>query len=595
MRKPWKRLAVIAAVCLLLATVLPSCSQSPDIVTSELAPELCMASFAVSDDRALYATVDTETVYYTYTAQPLFTLETPAETVGRRSTQTPIGGTGADPSASLGYFTAGQWTFHIWAYNASMQLVRQGETTLYLKKTSSGINNTIPITLYRSEIMMGHATFSIRTNNVSSNGARLSISYSRNNGTFTEETFLENTCGTVTWNQKVITNPSGFGLMISEIDGQIHVRGRATSSGTLTLSANITAGHKYYVNASYGLDGTGSRNVDCSAITLPSSAGSAVVTAGSAGYITKTITSGTDYDFVYKISVVDLTDMYGSGLEPSVVNFEKDFPKAWYSYANGEVIKKTLHTFSLDNLLAGAYVFDIKLYDNNTRIGGAAVATYILGKETAEITTSITGTIYASEHISAAFSITIPDAIVGHLGTGTYLVNGEVNTPTTFVWTPDVGSGQAVRYCWYRDGVLVQDSASNTYTWTPTTSGAFSVSCVASSSTGFEVGSAACLLNVPSIQSTFSMAWDAPNSSRSVNFVGQVGPSSLVRLHVTYIGGATVYSGYPTFTQSGSSYITQVTLPGGQTIDLSLNSNGSLTMTPTGNFSNLTVRVEGRP
>lgn len=607
MRKSWKRLAVVATVFMFLITVLPSCSQTP-IETSKSAAELVMASFAVSDDRALYAQVDTDTVYYTYTAEPLFTLESPAELVGRRTTETQIGENGSVPTASLGYFTAGRWTFHIWAYNAARQLVRQGETTIYLRKTADGISNTIPITLYRNETMTGNVSFAIITNNVSSSGANFSISYSRNNGAFTAETFLENTCETVTWNQKAVTNPSGFGLMVSEIDGQVHVRGRATSGGTLVLSQSLVNGHKYYVNASYGLDGTGSRNIDCSAISLPSTSNSAVLTAGSDGYITKTISSGTDYDFVYKISVVDLTQMYGSGSEPSKEDFERMFPKAWYSYANGEVINKTVHTFRLDGLPAGAYVFDVKLYDGTTLIGGAAVATYVLGKIPAEDTTVVTGRIYASDHISASFSITIPDAIVGTVGAyedvgGTpapvfmYQVNGAVNTETTFIWDPATGSGQAVRYCWYRDGVLVQDSTSNTahiYKWRPTTSGAFSVTCVAYSASGFEVGSSSVLLNVPSMQSTFSMAWDGPNASHSVNFVGNVGPSSLVRLHVTYIGGATVYSGYPTFTYEDGHYTSVVTLPGGQKVTLTL-VNGSLTMTPSGNLSQMTVRVEGRP
>ena len=586
-----KSLLALSLVVLAALVVCVSCSESPVSGPSEIVE----AHFSVSADRALYASVDTVVTYYTYTAEPLFSLETPAEIVGRRSSEYNLG---PSASTSLGYFTAGRWNFHLYGYNSSDQLVREGETTLYLRKTASGINNSVPVTMYRSESRKGAVTIRFKTNNVSPAGMRVGLSYSYDNGSFTEESVTDWTQKKVTWTQMMSTSVSGFGLTVSQADGLFHIRGKATSSGTLVLSSNMVSGHKYYINSSYGADGTGSNPLSCSSLSLPSTAGSVIVTASGTGAVTKAIVSGTDYDFWYKVSILDLTAMYGSGNEPDKGGFEDEFPLAWYSYPTGTVIGLKTHEITVGNLQAGAYVFNVRLYDNSVYLGGASVATYVLGTTSnpAGVTTTVTGTIYPAEHLPAAFDITIPDAISGSLGS--YMVPGTVGTAHTFTWTPSTGSGTASRYIWYLNGTQVQSGASNSYTYTPTANGTYTVNCVAVSASGTETGSAVCLLNVSSgSRATFSATWASPTSARSVNYStanGDFRASSLVRVHVVDSSGISRYTGYLSATQNSGVWSAAVNLYNGSVMTFRF-AGGTCTMTPSGtSMSGLAVTVEGQ-
>lgn len=147
---------------------------------------LACVSFSLSEEKALYAQTDTATAYYTYTAQPLFTLEHPAEIVGIRSTEYDFG---PDGGAEVGYFTAGRWRFHVYAYNAAGFLIREGETEVYLRKTASGVRNTVPVTLARSTSRTGSIRFTFVTNDVSASGGRIGISWSCDQGAFTAEEY----------------------------------------------------------------------------------------------------------------------------------------------------------------------------------------------------------------------------------------------------------------------------------------------------------------------------------------------------------------------------------------------------------------------
>lgn len=432
---------MLAAITFLMLLLAVSCNGDGGAVY----PGDAEVSFAVTeaDGKALYATVDTATAYYTYTATPLFTLSAPAEIVGVRSTEYNYGAVG---SANLGYFTAGRWTFHVYAYNAAGFLLREGETTVYLRRTTSGIANTVALTLTRSVSRKGNIRFVFTTNDVSADGSRVGLSWSYNQGSFTSETI-------------------------------------------------------------------------------------------------KTPASHSDNSATYD--------------------------------------------FTLENMQSGTYTFRISLYDGTVRIGGTTVSTYILGSSPVARTTELTGQIYPAEHLSVAFSLDIPEPITGTVGS--YTVAGRVNTATTFTWTTQ--SGTPVTYVWYRDGVEVQRSASNTYTWTPTAPGAYTMTCVGLSSSGLESGSAVCLLDVRGQRDTFSATWASPSNAKTVSYSGTAKASSLVRVEVND-GFQTLYVGYLTLTQSGNAWVSTVTVSG-KTLSFRL-SGGTLTMTPSAAMTGLNVVVEGR-
>lgn len=135
----------------------------------------------MSAEKWLTGQIDTETAEYRYTAQPLFTLENPNQIYGIASEETSIGKNG---SSYLGVFTAGKWRFHLYAYNKDGNLIREGETELYLRRTAKGLTNLIPITLYQSTSRRGSVHFAFEANMTSKDSAYVELSYSANNGSY---------------------------------------------------------------------------------------------------------------------------------------------------------------------------------------------------------------------------------------------------------------------------------------------------------------------------------------------------------------------------------------------------------------------------
>lgn len=234
-------------VFLIVMAMLSSCS--PDAVTDS--PDWNVedhdggteVSFVLSEaeEKILAANVITETAYYTYTAVPLFDLEEPNVIYGVRENEYNIG---ADGTINLGYFTAGRWTFHVYAYNRINQLLREGETTLYLKKTASGITNTVPVTLYRSVSRTGKAEFIIDSNTLSTNGSRIGISWSYNQAAFTNEiiktpTVINNANNTASYDFFLENMQSGtYTFRLSLYDGTVRVGGMTLSTYILGTRNN---------------------------------------------------------------------------------------------------------------------------------------------------------------------------------------------------------------------------------------------------------------------------------------------------------------------------------------------------------------------
>lgn len=130
--------------------------------------ELVTVSFdcSIAQEKTLTAEIDTDIALYTYTAEALFTLSDGSyvygDTNGAEKNIGPLG------SETFGSFTQGKWKFHVYAYNKDGGLVRDGETTVYLRKNDdTGLLNTVPITITRTSLRTGSVHFSFITTQVS--------------------------------------------------------------------------------------------------------------------------------------------------------------------------------------------------------------------------------------------------------------------------------------------------------------------------------------------------------------------------------------------------------------------------------------------
>lgn len=243
------------------------------------------------------------------------------------------------------------------------------------------------------------------------------------------------------------------------------------------------------------------------------------------------------------------------------------------------------YDFTLTDLQAGTYVFVVNLYDTKILLGGSAVSTYILDNAT----TQITGTVYPSEHILTAFSIEIPPAMTGTIGSQ---INGQVGTQYTFTWNPL--TGEPYKYVWRKDGTVVKESKEATWTWTPDAPGCYTISCTALSQTGLEAGTSSCLLNIQSgRREVYKAKWESPSGTKTLSYTGEIVPSSLVRLHIDD-GLTTVITTYLALVEESGVYKSNVTLPDGQKLAFTL-SNGSLSMAVTGSLEGLIVELEVSP
>ena len=151
-----------------IATILSftSCNGQVEVPASGF--DIIEVSFSPTDgeDKTLVADIDTATAYYSYVAEPLFELSSGGEVYGGTDgKEKQLGPTGTE---SAGRFTQGKWYFHVYAYNAAGALIRDGETTVYLaKNATTGLRNTVPITIYRTALRTGNAHFTFTTTSVS--------------------------------------------------------------------------------------------------------------------------------------------------------------------------------------------------------------------------------------------------------------------------------------------------------------------------------------------------------------------------------------------------------------------------------------------
>lgn len=139
-------------------------------VTVPYTEELVNIAFDCTDGeyKTVTAEIDTETAYYTYTAEALFTLSDGSYVYGdTEGKEVRIGTTGAE---IIGPFTQGKWRFHVYAYNQDDGLIRDGGTDFYIRKldTSTPFFNSIPVTIYRTALRTGNVHFLLTTTQVSS-------------------------------------------------------------------------------------------------------------------------------------------------------------------------------------------------------------------------------------------------------------------------------------------------------------------------------------------------------------------------------------------------------------------------------------------
>lgn len=164
MFRRFKRYLTVVAIFAILVLV-TSCEERIEYKPFDII-EVIFLPF-IEEEKTLIAKVDTEIAYYTYIAEPLFSLSSGGLVYGGTDgEEKDLGPTGEE---SAGRFTQGKWYFHVFAYNAKRELVRDGECIVYLAKNAvTGLKNTVPITIYRTSLKTGSVHFSFTTTAVSS-------------------------------------------------------------------------------------------------------------------------------------------------------------------------------------------------------------------------------------------------------------------------------------------------------------------------------------------------------------------------------------------------------------------------------------------
>ena len=177
---------------------------------------------------------------------------------------------------------------------------------------------------------------------------------------------------TIVWNQRLIPNPRNFGGMTCEYNpdtNQFHVYGTILSSGngsTFSWSDTIfSSGNKVYLKV-YKVDGTYSSagyisdQYSSPRISIPLSGGSGIYVVGSGNFCIPQILQvqeGDVFDIYYKVSLCDLTKMFGSdagivsalglsSVDDITTNdgikcceaFERLFPQSYYAYDEGSLL-----------------------------------------------------------------------------------------------------------------------------------------------------------------------------------------------------------------------------------------------------------------
>ena len=194
-----------------------------------------------TEDKTLVADIDTASAYYSYVAEPLFSLSSGGEVYGGTDgVEKRIGELGTE---SCGRFTQGKWYFHVYAYNAAGGLIRDGETEVYIAKTAAdSYKTTVPITLYRTALRTGNVHFSMTTTSVSSEKPYVQVTPTRQGSAGAVRTFYANTVnadGSASFDFTMTGLQSGvWEFAVALFDNGVKVGGGAVS--TYILGGDVT-------------------------------------------------------------------------------------------------------------------------------------------------------------------------------------------------------------------------------------------------------------------------------------------------------------------------------------------------------------------
>ena len=220
---------------------------SDDLVEVRLSSEF--EDFSDMNSKALTDTVNVAITDYKYTAVPNFTLQNPASIYGIQETQKSIG---PDSSVSLGYFTQGNWHFHLYGYNSEGQMVTEGEVDWFLKKSQGSVENSIPVVLNLSTANTGNLRVTVATQAVSSGNQTLKVRVQHSGeNTFTDKATYNATQGTVqnnilTWNQQINGLKSGrYEVELQIFNDNVQIAGEALTVVIVDNAVTTIAGQVY--------------------------------------------------------------------------------------------------------------------------------------------------------------------------------------------------------------------------------------------------------------------------------------------------------------------------------------------------------------
>lgn len=217
-------------------------------------------------------------------------------------------------------------------------------------------------------------------------------------------------------------------------------------------------------------------------------------------------------------------------------------------YSNSKTETEESFDFTLTGLQSGVWEFRLELYSYDVKVGGSTISTYILGNGKTEVT----GEIYPTEWISVGFSITMPIQVSGTIGTSVTVAPGTV----TYKWK---NHGAVIaKYEWFVDGILKESGASkDSFTYTFSNPGVYSVTCVAYDNSGKEMGSSTCVTEVVVSETPKNIfTWTNPKKAtgNTGSLSGTVTKMPTVRIHVEDASGSIIYSGFPSLTGSNGSW-----------------------------------------
>lgn len=225
-----------------------SCKAQQEVPKSSF--DIIEVSFKLteSEEKTISADIDTEPAYYSYVAEPLFSLSSGGEVYGGTDgVEKRIGEYGNE---SCGRFTQGKWYFHVYAYNAAGGLIRDGETETYIAKSAdTEYKTTVPITLYRTALRTGDVHFSMTTTSISSTKPYVQVTPVRQGEAKAVRTFYANSVnadGSASFDFTITGLQSGvWEFLVNMFDSNVNVGGGAVSTYILGDDVTEVSGEVY--------------------------------------------------------------------------------------------------------------------------------------------------------------------------------------------------------------------------------------------------------------------------------------------------------------------------------------------------------------